>query len=85
MSNRYNRAKIVTNEQNTKLALIFYCECRIFSNFSSKIPIIDNLLHYSGGKFYIFYIIYNKKRAKEAVCAILAEYRLFLLRFSVFT
>ena len=58
MFNRYNRAKIVIN---------------------------DNLLHYCGGKFYIFYIIYNKKRAKEAVCAILAEYRLFLLRFSVFT
>ena len=37
MYNRYNGAKIVTNEQNTKLALIFYCECRIFSSFNSKI------------------------------------------------
>ena len=30
-------AKILTNEQNTKLALIFYSECSVSSPFTAKI------------------------------------------------
>ena len=36
MSSRFT-SKILTNEQNTKLALIFYSECSVSSPFTAKI------------------------------------------------
>ena len=67
-------AKILTNEQNTKLALIFYSECSVSSPFTAKITKTSESLYKRVNKSLLLFSTSATELGRSQIISSLLEY-----------